>query len=195
MSVTVTKDPNVEGTVSLWTAVGGTKVGVVSDSNDATYVTPPFAGVGADQYYGFEDIPGDSGAPVKEVKLRVRLELTVASGGSVFIAGKLGSFVSKSPVFETEGITDLDYIVPRPGGGAWTVGLVNSAEFGCVSPNWFGGGTAPRALKMQLIVTLDPVPGQTFSIRDLATRKLLSGSKVRAFFDDMVPLYLALTST
>jgi hypothetical protein len=151
--------PIAEGHYTTF-ALGGstaTKITAVSDGSDSTYVGPSENGGLTRQSFLFAPIvDAPDTAPVASVKAVYRFYNNQPNGGFVgYPMVRLGGIDldlnTPTGYYETGtfGAQTFSVLLPRPGGGDWTVGDVNASDVG-VFFNW--GGARPFLLNISLVV-------------------------------------------
>jgi hypothetical protein len=149
-SVLVTTRPNAQGFYNNW-AGGAVKPARMSDQSDATGAAPT-TGFQLESY-AMADIAADPALPVTEIKAYLRMVSGFNAGGTY--RGFVGSRLSGVDLYGYEAFyttipkkTALQgfRVVPKPGGGQWTVGDHNNAEI-VLQLDWLSGSADPTAVE------------------------------------------------
>ena len=171
MSTTITRRPRLQGTYSQWVAGGMySKLTALIDDSDSTYVAVNTGPTDRDTwFFNALGIPDDSVIATVEVEDRQNGDSTDSSGLMSILAGT----EVVSPTFLYSGswptFQNNKWIVPRPGGGFWTVADIDAAEFGLNGHNWSVHAT-PGCFELYLHVTYATAGELLEQVRDLGAR-------------------------
>lgn len=124
--------PSGAGTTTQFTPSAGSNYQCVDETppnDDTDYVED--GNIGDKDTYAFQDLTPTSGT-VYGVQLGLRARKTDAGGRSIQSVARVGATEvnSADEVLSTSYLYFFDVRETKPGGGAWTISDVNSAEFG-----------------------------------------------------------------
>jgi len=128
-----TLEATAEGANTAWTASAGTKVNCVSDADDGTYIYISGASSPGRQSFAAQDLPADAVGITAPVTCNARGKDGTSTadliyshfryGGGNYEDGTGWNFSTSVAAYARDWATG-------PGGGAWTIAMLNACEIG-----------------------------------------------------------------